>query len=171
MFSKEAFELLLPHFQTVLNQPDDLNARGSMLLGAAMAGCAIEASMLGAAHSTANPLTAHYDIVHGQAVGVMLPHVVRFNAEEGEAREAYAELAAIGKLGQAETGDEPAEHLAKRLTQLLERADMPVTLKASGVEESMLPALAAEAADQWTANFNPREAGQAEMETIYRAAF
>jgi len=171
MFSKEAFELLLPHFQTVLNQPDDLNARGSMLLGAAMAGCAIEASMLGAAHSTANPLTAHYDIVHGQAVGVMLPHVVRFNAEEGEAREAYAELAAIGKLGQAETGDEPAEHLAKRLTQLLEMADMPVTLKASGVEESMLPALAAEAADQWTANFNPREAGQAEMETIYRAAF
>jgi len=102
---------------------------------------------------------------------MMLPHIVRFNAEEGEAREAYAELAVIGGFGQAETGDEPVEHLIKRLTQLLERADMPVTLKASGVEESMIPALAAEAADQWTANFNPREAGQAEMETIYRAAF
>ena len=87
--------------------------------------------MLGAAHSTANPLTAHYDIVHGQAVGMMLPHVVRFNGEEGEAREAYAELAVIGGFGQAETGDEPIEHLIKRLTQLLERADMPVTLKAS----------------------------------------
>ncbi|MBC8245838.1 MAG: iron-containing alcohol dehydrogenase [Verrucomicrobia bacterium] len=169
MFSKEAFGLLLPHFQTVLNQPDDLNARGSMLLGAAMAGCAIEASMLGAAHSTANPLTAHYDIAHGQAVGLMLPHVVRFNTGIGECREAYGELARIVNLGQAE-GD-AAERLAKRLADLLEQADMPATLRASGVEESMLPTLAAEAAGQWTASFNPREAGQAEMESIYRAAF
>ena len=169
MFSKEAFELLLPHFPTVLNQPDDLNARGSMLLGAAMAGCAIEASMLGAAHSTANPLTAHYDIVHGQAVGMMLPHVVRFNAGLEECRQAYGELARIGKLGQAE-GD-AVEPLAKRLADLLEQADMPATLRASGVEESTLPTLAEEAAGQWTANFNPREAGEAEMEAIYRAAF
>ena len=169
--SREAFGLLLPNFATVLNQPDDLNSRGSMLLGAALAGCAIEASMLGAAHSTANPLTAQYDIVHGQAVGMMLPHVVRFNAERGEASGAYAELAAIGKLGQAATSDEAVESLAKRLTKLLEQADMPVTLRASGVEESMLTTLAAEAAGQWTASFNPREVGQAEMESIYRAAF
>ncbi|MBS33550.1 MAG: alcohol dehydrogenase [Verrucomicrobiales bacterium] len=169
MFSKEAFGLLLPHFPKVLNQPDDLNARGSMLLGASMAGCAIEASMLGAAHSTANPLTAHYDIVHGQAVGLMLPHVVRFNAGMESCREAYDELARIANLGEAE-GD-AAEHLAKRLADLLELADMPATLRASGVEESMLPTLAREAAGQWTAGFNPREAGQAEMEAIYQAAF
>ena len=169
MFSKEAFGLLLPHFPTVLNQPDDLNARGSMLLGAAMAGCAIEASMLGAAHSTANPLTAHYDIVHGQAVGLMLPHVVRFNAGMESCREAYGELARIANLGQA--GGDGVERLAKRLADLLEQADMPATLRASGVEESMLPALAREAADQWTAGFNPREAGQAEMESIYHAAY
>ena len=171
MFSKEAFGLLLPNFATVLNQPDNLNARGSMLLGAALAGCAIEASMLGAAHSAANPLTAEYDIVHGQAVGMMLPHVVRFNAELGEASGAYAELATIGKLGQAATSNEAVERLAKRLTKLLEQADMPVTLRASGVEESMLTTLATEAAGQWTASFNPREVGQAEMESIYRVAF
>ncbi|MDP7049958.1 MAG: iron-containing alcohol dehydrogenase [Verrucomicrobiota bacterium] len=169
MFSKEAFGLLLPHFPTGLNLPDDLNARGSMLLGAAMAGCAIEASMLGSAHSTANPLTAHYDIAHGQAVGLMLPHVVRFNAEMESCREAYGELARIANLGQAD-GD-AVERLAKSLADLLEQADMPATLRASGVKESMLPTLAAEAAEQWTAGFNPREAGQAEMEAIYRAAF
>ena len=169
MFSKEAFGLLLPHFPKVLNQPDDLNARGSMLLGASMAGCAIEASMLGAAHSTANPLTAHYDIVHGQAVGLMLPHVVRFNAGMESCREAYGELARIANLGQA--GGDAAERLAKRLADLLEQADMPATLRASGVEESMLPTLAREAAGQWTAGFNPREAGQAEMQAIYQAAF
>ena len=51
------------------SRPDDLEARGWMLLGAAWAGTAIENSMLGAAHSAANPLTAHYGIVHGHAVG------------------------------------------------------------------------------------------------------
>jgi len=171
MFSKEAFGLLMPNFATVLRSPDDLSARGSMLLGAAMAGCAIEASMLGAAHSTANPLTAHFDIVHGQAVGMMLPHVVRFNGELEECRLAYSELLDVGKLGQAENASDNTERLAKRLAKLLELADMPVTLQASGVEEAKLSLLAEEAAGQWTANFNPREAGQAEMESIYRAAF
>ena len=35
--------------------------------------------MLGATHALANPLTARYGIVHGQAIGLMLPHVIRFN--------------------------------------------------------------------------------------------
>ena len=60
--------------------------RGRMLLGAAFAGTAIENSMLGAAHSCANPLTARFDVVHGEAVGVMLPHVVRFNSALPEIR-------------------------------------------------------------------------------------
>ena len=35
--------------------------------------------MLGATHALANPLTAHYDVPHGQAIALMLPHVIRFN--------------------------------------------------------------------------------------------
>ena len=60
---------------------------------------------------------------------------------------------------------------ARSRDKLLELADMPVTLQASGVEEAKLSLLAEEASGQWTANFNPRKAGQAEMESIYRAAF
>ncbi len=59
--------------------PIDLEARTGMQLGAAFAGLAIENSMLGATHALANPLTARYGIVHGQAIGLMLPHVIRFN--------------------------------------------------------------------------------------------
>ena len=55
---------------------------GAVLLGAAWAGLAIENSMLGASHALANPLTARFGIAHGQAVGVMLPAVIRFNGEE-----------------------------------------------------------------------------------------
>src|SRR5216117_2008671 len=80
MYSREAFKLTVSSFQQVLSHPLDLAARGRMLLGAALAGTAIENSMLGAAHSAANPLTAHFNLIHGHAVGVMLPHVVRFNS-------------------------------------------------------------------------------------------
>ena len=80
-FSREAWQFLVRHFEQVLERPADLEARGSMQIGACLAGLAIEHSMLGAAHGLANPLTAHFGLAHGQAVGVMLPHVIRFNAE------------------------------------------------------------------------------------------
>ena len=56
-----------------------------MQLGAHFAGTAIEQSMLGAAHACANPLTARYDITHGLALAMLLPHVVRWNAVVGDA--------------------------------------------------------------------------------------
>jgi len=62
------------------SNPQDDEARAKMLLGAHLAGCAIENSMLGAAHATANPLTSEFNITHGLAVGLMLPHVIRFNS-------------------------------------------------------------------------------------------
>ena len=80
-FAREAFRLVRGQLAHVLRQPEDLDARGAMLLGSHLAGLAIEHSMLGAGHACANPLTAQYDITHGIAVSLMLPHVVRWNAE------------------------------------------------------------------------------------------
>ena len=80
IFSRAAFQLTMAGLPRVLEAPGDLDARSQMLWGAACGGTAIENSMLGAAHSAANPLTAHFGITHGQAVGMMLPQVVRFNA-------------------------------------------------------------------------------------------
>ena len=55
----------------------------TMQLGAHLAGIAIENSMLGAAHACANPLTARSGLTHGVAIGILFPHVVRFNAAGG----------------------------------------------------------------------------------------
>ncbi len=68
-------------YERVLAQPNDFEARSSMQVGAFLAGMAIEQSMLGAAHACANPLTARYDIAHGVALAILLPHVVRWNAD------------------------------------------------------------------------------------------
>jgi alcohol dehydrogenase len=172
MFSHEAFKLLAPNFSRVMENPQDLDARGKMLLGAAFAGTAIENSMLGAAHSAANPLTAHYDIVHGQAVGMMLPHVIRFNAENEAARRGYAELASAPEIACVSDGLEQAvEALVSEVASLLELANMPATLSDCGVKEKDLPMLAAEAAKQWTAHFNPRAVSEKDFLRLFQAAY
>jgi len=127
-----------------------------MLLGSHIAGAAIENSMLGAAHSCANALTALCDTVHGVAVGLMLPHVVRFNAAAGE--NPYSDLM-------------PDAHaLADRLTRMLTVAGLPKKLSEVDAMPELLPKLAAIAAKQWTATFNPRKVGEAEFQQIFTSA-
>ena len=102
LFSRESFRLCMSGIERVLQDPSDLDARANMLLGSAFAGTAIENSMLGAAHSAANPLTARFGIPHGQAVGMMLPAIVRFNSEWPEARAFYLEHAAAAGIDSIE---------------------------------------------------------------------
>jgi alcohol dehydrogenase len=171
LYSHAAFKLCVTSFPKVLEFPDDLESRGKMLLGAALAGMAIENSMLGAAHSAANPLTAHFGIVHGEAVGMMLPHVIRFNAIDQSAALAYAELASAPELACVTDGFERAvDALVSRIEMLLDLAKFPKRLRERGVTESIIPQLASEAAQQWTANFNPRSVTTAEFEQLFRRA-
>jgi alcohol dehydrogenase len=172
MFSHEAFKLLAPNFSRVMENANDLEARGKMLLGAAFAGTAIENSMLGAAHSAANPLTAHYGIVHGQAVGMMLPHVIRFNAENEMAKRSYAELASGPEIACVSEGVEQAvDALVREVEVLLELARMPKALGDCGVQQKDLPMLASEAAKQWTATSNPRPINEKDFLALFEAAF
>ena len=171
LFSHQALRLTLGGLPRVLESPRDLAARGAMLLGAAWAGTAIENSMLGAAHSAANPLTAHFGLVHGHAVGLMLPHVIRFNAREPAVARAYAEAACAAQVAQAsEAPEHVAERLAQRVEALLRLAGLPLSLKEGGVQNEDLPRLAAEAATQWTAQFNPRAITAADFEELYAVA-
>jgi alcohol dehydrogenase len=167
MFAREAWRLLEANLEKVLKAPGDLEARGAMQLGAHYAGVAIENSMLGVAHSCANPLTAHYGLTHGIAVGVMLPHVVRFNA--AAVGGLYGDLAhEVGLLN----GDLSAagEALARRVTALMRLANLPTTLSACGVSRGIFGVLAEEASQQWTARFNPRPVTEADLLQLYEAA-
>jgi alcohol dehydrogenase len=133
---------------------------------------AIENSMLGAAHAAANPLTAHFGIVHGQAVGMMLPHVVRFNGQDPGALKAYAELASAPEIACVSDGlDEALEALVHWLEVLLKLAEMPGSLADCGVDRAMIPTMATEAAKQWTATFNPRPVKAGDFVTLYESAF
>jgi alcohol dehydrogenase len=167
LFAYRAWQLLEPHFEIVLKQPDDGPARAAMQLGAHFAGHAIENSMLGVCHACSNPLTAHFGLTHGKAIGVMLPHVIRYNASS--AADSYAEL--MRDQG-ARNGDSAngATRLAARVAGLVRAAGLPTSLSECGVDPSTLPVLAKEAAAQWTARFNPRPVNAADTLQLYRAA-
>ena len=155
-YALAAFRLLSRGVDAVLENPSDLVGRGRLQLGAAMAGTAIENSMLGAAHSAANPLTARFDVVHGQAVGIMLPAVIRFNAAGSEeAARAYGELL-------------PGERLDRWFERILRRFELPLRLLEVGVDPEALPGLSEDAAEQWTAQFNPVPVGAGDFERLYR---
>jgi alcohol dehydrogenase len=155
-YSRESFHLCHGNLGRVLKNGGDLEARAGMLLGAAVAGLAIENSMLGAAHAAANPLTAQFQVVHGHAVGVMLPAVIRFNAADADTARVYEEL---------------SPGLAEKIVELLNLAGVPRSLADCGVPRSAIPALACEAAKQWTASFNPRQAGEEDFVKLYESAF
>lgn len=154
--SLESWRLLDSAFERAVRDPSDEDARQSMLLGAHLAGAAIENSMLGAAHALANPLTSLHGVIHGLAVGMMLPHVIRFNSE----------------TGQSPYGDLNFDYhaLAHRVDAMLASVQLPQKLSDVNVNANHLPELAKLAATQWTATFNPRKVGESESFEIYRMA-
>ncbi|HEX3725156.1 MAG TPA: iron-containing alcohol dehydrogenase, partial [Pirellulales bacterium] len=169
-FSREAWLLLGENFGRVLDEPTDIEARSAMQLGACFAGLAIENSMLGATHALANPLTTRYGIVHGQAIGLMLPHVIRFNGAQFGSW--YRDL--LEGTGGTNGFPHPAsgaEGLADFVSELAREAGLPARLSECGVEQAMLAGMASEAAGQWTAKFNPRLVTQSELLALYEAAF
>ena len=150
-YSREAWRLMDASFERLLSDPLDVGAAAGMQLGAWFAGSAIEASMLGATHALANPLTAAYGITHGQAIAVMLPHVVGWNAQPE-----YVELHV---------------DLAGRLRDLAAAAGLAGSLAALQVAEERLAELALAAAQQWTGRFNPRPFDAVAALELYRCAF
>lgn len=168
MLAREAWRLLAANFEAALENPQDAEVRGRMLLGAHWAGAAIENSMLGAAHATANPLTARYDITHGIAVGLMLPHVVRFNASV--AGGCYHELLNVAGAANGNPKSSP-ERLSERLVRFKQAAGLPLRLRDCGVRSEDLPLLAQQATEQWTGNFNPRKLDQELCIGLYERAF
>ena len=157
MCALQAWNLLSQNFEQTLRHQRDIEARANMQLGAYFAGMSIEASMLGVCHSCANPLTAHYGITHGVAIGLMLPHVVAFNA--------------VAVSQDYETLGGSVDQLVQACKHFVQLAELPTRLRDVGVHEGILPLLAHEANEQWTARFNPRDVTESDILSLYQAAW
>jgi alcohol dehydrogenase len=155
VYSAAAFRLIVSAIRPVLDGSADLETRGRMLLGAAMAGSAIENSMLGAAHAAANPLTASFDLTHGHAVSLMLPHVIRLNSSDPAIATIYQDLAAV--LGCP---------LLPWLEETIALAKLPLTT----IDPKAISKLVESATRQWTGRFNPVPLDHAILTALYQKA-
>lgn len=169
IFSREAWTLLERNYERVLTDPNDLEARGAMQLGAYYAGVAIENSMLGATHACANPLTARYGTAHGAAIAMLLPAVVRWN--ESAVAERYATLLNLSSVAGANNELKATEALARRLEALVAAGGLGRDLSEFAIAKEDLPELAADAAEQWTGTFNPRPFNKEGAMEVYSCAF
>lgn len=162
LYSEAAFRHLATAIgRVVIGEPTAAD-RGDMLLGAALAGLAIESSMLGAAHASANPLTARHGVVHGHAVAHMLPTVMRFNSADPAAAALYARLEALLR----ETGASTLP-LIEWVSAIVARSALPA-LDSRAMD---FASLADDATRQWTGKFNPRPLHAADFAALYQRAF
>jgi alcohol dehydrogenase len=161
LYAESAFRHLASALGRVVTGQPTADDRAAMLLGAALAGLAIENSMLGAAHASANPLTARHGIVHGHAVSLMLPAVMRLNAANPAAAALYAHFATLLPV----PGSTPADLIAW-LEDILTAAALPPV----DARPFDFTALADDAARQWTGKFNPVPLQATDFAALYRRA-
>lgn len=162
VYAEASFRHLTGALGPILAGRATLDDFGHMQLGAALAGLAIENSMLGAAHAAANPLTARHHIIHGHAIGIMLPAVLSFNAESDAARPVYARFSEI--LREKGVSEQP---LLTWVDDIIRACALP------SFDRRVLDfsTLAHEASLQWTGKFNPRPLQPADFEALYQRAF
>ena len=100
---------------------------------------------------------------------MLLPTVVRWN--ESAAADRYSELLQLSSAADTTLQFSPTEALAQRLEQLAVSGGLHTRLSAAGISDAEFPALAADAAEQWTGTFNPRTFNREGALEVYRCAY
>jgi len=115
----------------------DTQAREDMLLGATLAGQAFANAPVGAVHALAYPLGGTFHVPHGLSNSLMLPPVLRYNAEAAEPL--YAELA-------SHMGLHPStDALVEEMERIADKVGIETRLSQIGVSHNDLPKLAEDA--------------------------
>ena len=171
VLAREALRLLSSNLLTVIEQPQNLEARSEMLLGAHLAGLAFSNAPVAGVHALAYPLGGLHHLPHGLTNALMLRHVLGHNLEA--AREHYAELAEIIDPECASLGSQArAALLIERLDELAQRTGLALRLRDHGIAFDEAPTLAREAMRQTRLLVNnPCEISESDAQRLYEAAW
>ncbi|GDY31628.1 iron-containing alcohol dehydrogenase [Gandjariella thermophila] len=164
-----AVELITGHLLRTQLRPKETNPRLAMAQGSLEAGMAFTNAILGATHAMSHQVGGLLDAPHGVVNGVLLPHVIRFNAATSPRR--FVPLAAAaGIRTDAVPPEEVALELAERVRDLADAVGVPRGLTALGVTEDDVPRLARNTLKDACLATNPRNADARDIETLFRAA-
>ncbi len=141
----EAVRLIFANLDKACRNGDDMKARRNMLHAAYLAGSAFSKSYVGYVHAVAHSLGGKYNVPHGLANAILLPHVLEAYGEA--AHEKLAELAiAAGLVSRAESAKDGAEAMIHALQEMKLRLDIPDVIPE--IQEKDIPALARIAAKE-----------------------
>ena len=168
-FAVQAIGMINRAIRRAVEAPEDLEARGTLLSAATMAGAAFCNAMVGVVHAVAHALGGVCSVPHGLANSIMLPHAIRFNAETDA--EAYGPV--VAELGiNVSSAPAAAQAAAGHLTELAASCGLPTRLSQAGVDHEQFEEIAAKAmADGAVINNCRPVAGPEEIVALLDAAF
>ena len=172
MLAREALALMSKNIVEAVHNGSNLEARSRMLLGAMMAGQAFANAPVAAVHALAYPLGGHYHIAHGLSNSLVLPHVLRFNADA--AGDLYAQLLPHLEGNNTVTSGTAAacDAFISYMDRLIDKVELPKKLREVAVPEHDLPMLADDAMlQQRLLVNNPKVVCRDDALCIYRAAY
>lgn len=164
-----AVRMVTDNLVHTIDRPHEMPARVMMAQAALEAGLAFTNAILGAAHAMSHQVGGLLDLPHGVINGVLLPHVIRFNAEADPVP--YAVIASCLDIADSRApADEAALMLADRIQLLAAQVGVPRGLSELGVSDDDVPRLAATALRDACMSTNPRPADEKQMQALFRAA-
>lgn len=164
-----AVGLVCGHLRSTITDPLEAEPRRKMAQASLQAGLAFSNAILGATHAMSHQVGGLLDAPHGVVNGVLLPHVIRYNARATPDR--FVALAAAAGLDVAGMpGEEAAELLADHVRQLADDVGVPRGLRELGVTEADVPRLADTTLDDACLTTNPRAATLRDVEKLFLEA-
>lgn len=173
LFAREALKLLGLNLRIVHNDPNNVDARTEMLLGSLYAGISFANSPVGAVHALAYPIGSLFKVPHGLSNSLMLPHIIRYNAEDEHCAYLYSELAPIvfPDLLSASKPSILANSFASSFDELANDLSLPTSLTEVGIQSNDLQSLVDDAMKQTRLlPNNPREIDPNTCLNLYQLA-
>ena len=161
-------KLLFRNIQAAYENPDDMEAKNKMLLGAYYGGIAITGSGTTAVHALSYPLGGKYHIPHGVSNAILFAHVMDFNRSACETElaelcdEVYPELS--GK-----SVGEKSCYIIQKIAEIVKTTNIPTDLSQFGITAEDLDFLV-EAGSQQTRLLvnNKQELSKDDIREIYK---
>lgn len=158
------------HLPVAVEDPLDLAAREGMARASLQAGMAFTNALLGATHAIAHQIGGALDLPHGLLNAILLPHVMRFNAESHADR--YIEVAgALGVDTEGADAGTVAERAVRRVEALGQALGVPSGLHEIGVDPADFDTFAVNALRDAYIATNPRPVSENDVRHICVAAY
>ena len=158
----ESLNLISKWLPVAVREPDNLVARGAMLVGSCLAGIAFLKG-LGHVHAISHMIGAEYNTQHGLTNAIILPVVLRFNLPGMEDK--------VKRMGEAmELQDLSVEDFITEIERRLDEIDIPRSLSEISVPKGCEERIARKALLDSAARTNPRAASLAEMRLLVKTS-